>query len=160
MNKRRTHPRSKPLKAMPGAGPIADWLESYTAMRGLSQAQVAAFGGFSDSAVANWMRGQRPSPATLKRLADALGQPYEMLLQIAGYTEASVPEDGTPPIPPEKRTVAAELMQLPLSVLTHFALAGRSLLAAMQEGADVAATIDESETTRPTSRPPEHQEAD
>jgi transcriptional regulator with XRE-family HTH domain len=160
MNKRRTHPRSTPLKARPGAGPFAEWLAEYAALRGLTQSQIAAFGGFSDSAVANWMMGVVPSPSTLKRLAAALGEPYEMLMQIAGHAEASAPADGTPAIPPEKRTVAAELMALPLSVLTHFALAGRSLLAAMQDGASVASEIDDAETRPSASRPPEHQEAD
>jgi len=153
MNKRRTHPRSKPLKAMPGAGPFAEWLEQHATLRGLRQSQVAEYGGFSDSAVSNWMHGRMPSPATLVRLAEALSVEYEMLMELCGYTETTVPKDGSPAIPPEKRSVVAELVQLPLSVLTHFALAGRSLVEAMQDGAAVSEAIDGAATTPPASRP-------
>lgn len=55
--------------------------------RGMSQRQLAAVSGISNSEISRIEAGERsnPSPGVLRLLASALGVPYEEILAEAGY---------------------------------------------------------------------------
>jgi transcriptional regulator with XRE-family HTH domain len=51
-----------------------------------TQARLAKESGIKSPVIGHWARGEtRPSPANLKRIAPALGVPYEELMRMCGY---------------------------------------------------------------------------
>ena len=62
--------------------------------RGLSQRQLAAMSGVSNSEISRIEAGERqnPSPAVLRAIAKALAVPYEEILAEAGYLDAGTAE--------------------------------------------------------------------
>lgn len=63
--------------------------------RHLTVNQLATYSGVSAAGISRIENGKRgvPKPATIKKLADALKIPYEVLMQTAGYIE-TVQETG------------------------------------------------------------------
>src|SRR5207302_1844301 len=60
-----------------------------SAVRIASGARVAAYAEVSPSAVVNWRRGAQPKPESLRKLARALGEPYQEMARAAGYFEGA-----------------------------------------------------------------------
>ncbi len=87
--------------------------------RRLSIAQLAASTGLSPNAVRWIERGiTQPKPESLRALAGALGLPYELLLQKAGYLEQGLPPSDEQDIlklyralTPEHQALARQLLQ-------------------------------------------------
>lgn len=78
-----------------GAG---DYLRTKRLEKGMSQRQLAAVSGISNSEISRIEAGDRqnPSPAVLRLLAGALGLPYEELLAEAGYLQPGYGQAGAP----------------------------------------------------------------
>lgn len=56
--------------------------------KGMTQRQLAAAADVSPNTVSDWLKGMRkPRPETLAKLAPALDEPYNALMQAAGYYE-------------------------------------------------------------------------
>lgn len=53
--------------------------------RGLRPSQVARFSDVSHTMVTNWLRGARPTPDSVTKVARALGIPRSELMDAAGY---------------------------------------------------------------------------
>lgn len=83
------------------------WLQRAIEARGLSGRQVAAYADVSPNTLHLWMRGAYlPRPASLGKLAPALGVPVGDLMRAAGYPYAE------PQGPADPRTGGAEPVPL------------------------------------------------
>lgn len=76
--------RSRPQVAEPDSpSPFAAYLAGMMAQRHLNKNQVAAFADVSPNTVAGWLRGVEPKRASLEKLADKLGVPFDELVAAA-----------------------------------------------------------------------------
>lgn len=71
------------------------WAREEMARRGWRQADFARAAGIDVSMVSRWMQGRRPDPASLERVAIALGVDLDLLLTLAGHRPAG-PRDDDP----------------------------------------------------------------
>ncbi len=84
---------------------FTEWLEEQIEQRGLGYNQLASYTGLSSSGISKLRLGQRrPSPETLRKLADYFKVDYDWLLAQAGYREEeTLEEDWQRVIDPEMR---------------------------------------------------------
>jgi transcriptional regulator with XRE-family HTH domain len=75
--------------------PFADWLQDELQRREWRQADFARVAGVDVSMVSRWLRGRRPDPTSLERVAAALGVEIDALLTLAGHRPSS-PRDDDP----------------------------------------------------------------
>lgn len=72
-----------------------EWLGEEMRRREWRQADFARAAGVDVSMVSRWLRGRRPDPASLERVAAALGMDLDALLTLAGHRPRS-PRDDDP----------------------------------------------------------------
>jgi len=96
-----------------GAKELAHLALTYRKQRGWTQGQVAAYSGLSQSFISELEheRYETAEPATLQRLADALGAPLREFLEAAGITDAP-DRPVAPPRPPPNARYPAGLATL------------------------------------------------
>lgn len=80
--------------ATPGAAYSA-WLREEMGRRAWRQADFARATDIDVSMVSRWLQGRRPDPASLERVAEALGADLDALLTLAGHRPRS-PRDDDP----------------------------------------------------------------
>lgn len=81
-------PRTPKPKKMPAE--FWSWFDQVLQDRKLSDIKVAQISGFSKSVISNARREKkRMSPASVKKMADALGYPVATIYQLAGYLDES-----------------------------------------------------------------------
>ncbi|MGH2618676.1 MAG: helix-turn-helix domain-containing protein [Thermomicrobiales bacterium] len=83
---------------MDEVGPEAsykEWMQAEMLRRAWRQADFARTTGVDVSMVSRWLQGRRPDPASLERVAAALGVDFDALLTVAGYRPRS-PRDDDP----------------------------------------------------------------
>ena len=80
--------------ATPGA-PYSAWLREEMQRRALRQADFARATDIDVSMVSRWLQGRRPAPASLERVAEALGADLDALLTLAGHRPRA-PHDDDP----------------------------------------------------------------
>ena len=79
-----------------GAEPsLIEWLREEMRRREWRQADFARAAGIDVSMVSRWLRGRRPDPASLERVATALGMDLDALLTLAGHRPRT-PRDDDP----------------------------------------------------------------
>ena len=79
-----------------GAEPsFIEWLREEMRRREWRQADFARAAGIDVSMVSRWLRGRRPDPASLERVATALGMDLDALLTLAGH-RPRMPRDDDP----------------------------------------------------------------
>ena len=71
------------------------WMLEEMRRREWRQADFARAAGIDVSMVSRWLQGRRPDPASLERVASALGVDLDALLTLAGYRPRS-PRDDDP----------------------------------------------------------------
>lgn len=59
------------------------WVREKIQAKGISARQLAAYAGVSPNSVSQWIRGTKPKPENLFKLATALGEDYQYLLRLA-----------------------------------------------------------------------------
>ena len=74
---------------------VPDWMRQEMTRRAWRQADFARAAGVDVSMVSRWLRGRRPEPASLERIAAALGVDVDALLTMAGHRPRS-PHDDDP----------------------------------------------------------------
>lgn len=74
---------------------FAEWMQAEMERRAWRQADLARAAGLDVSMVSRWRRGRRPDPASLERIAVALGVDLDLLLTLAGHRPPS-PRDDDP----------------------------------------------------------------
>ncbi|MNB86514.1 HTH-type transcriptional repressor RghR [compost metagenome] len=74
------------------------YLKKLREAHGLTLNQFASRTGISGSQISRMENGIRgvPKPATLRKIADALGMPYEQLMEQAGYLSGTTEMDSVP----------------------------------------------------------------
>jgi transcriptional regulator with XRE-family HTH domain len=84
---------------------FSEWLASRLLELGWSKGDLSRASGIADGVISRWSTDstRRPSPASLARIAPALGIPYEDLMRLCGYLP------GTPAVQTELRTRMARL---------------------------------------------------
>ena len=80
--------------ATPGA-PYSAWLRQEMQRRAWRQADFARATDIDVSMVSRWLQGRRPDPASLERVAEALGADLDALLTLAGHRPRA-PHDDDP----------------------------------------------------------------
>jgi transcriptional regulator with XRE-family HTH domain len=80
--------------ATPGAV-FSAWLREEMQRREWRQADFARATDIDVSMVSRWLQGRRPDPASLERVADALGAELDILLTLAGHRPRA-PHDDDP----------------------------------------------------------------
>lgn len=83
---------------MDGAKPepsFIQWAREEMRRREWRQADFARAAGVDVSMVSRWLRGRRPDPASLERVAEALGADLDLLLTLAGHRPRT-PRDDDP----------------------------------------------------------------
>ena len=93
---------------------FSPWLRKQLARREWTPADFARRLHASEGTVSHWLRGERlPRPSSCERIADALGLPYEEVMQRAGYLPANErsPDDET------RDRIKALIDGIPMSVL-------------------------------------------
>jgi transcriptional regulator with XRE-family HTH domain len=80
--------------ATPGAA-FSAWLREEMQRREWRQADFARATDIDVSMVSRWLQGRRPDPASLERVAEALGADLDALLTLAGHRPRS-PRDDDP----------------------------------------------------------------
>jgi transcriptional regulator with XRE-family HTH domain len=72
-----------------------EWMREEMRRREWRQADFARAAGIAVSMVSRWLHGRRPDPASLERVAEALGADLDALLTLAGHRPRS-PRDDDP----------------------------------------------------------------
>lgn len=83
---------------MDGASPepsFIEWMQEEMRRREWRQADFARAADVDVSMVSRWLHGRRPDPASLERVAAALGVDFDALLTLAGHRPRS-PRDDDP----------------------------------------------------------------
>ncbi len=78
-----------------GEPSFPEWLREEMRRREWRQADFARTAGLDVSMVSRWLHGRRPDPASLERIAAALGVDLDVLLTVAGHRRHS-PRDDDP----------------------------------------------------------------
>ncbi len=81
---------------------VGEYIRNKRQEKGMSQRQLSAVCGISNSEISRIEAGERenPSPAVLRSIASALGVPYEEILTAAGYLPGvTAPKQGSKPSP-------------------------------------------------------------
>ena len=81
---------------MDGASPepsYSAWMLEEMRRREWRQADFARAAGVDVSMVSRWLQGRRPDPASLERVASALGVDFDALLTLAGHRPRSSRDD-------------------------------------------------------------------
>jgi transcriptional regulator with XRE-family HTH domain len=73
----------------------SDWMRDEMRRREWRQADFARAAGIDVSLVSRWLRGRRPDPASLEKVAAALGIDLDALLTLAGHRPPA-PRDDDP----------------------------------------------------------------
>lgn len=90
--------------------PLAEWLISACAERGLSWAEASRQAGLFPGAISSIVRGRRPGLDMCKALASFFRVPLAHVLQLAGHTEVSMT---LADLPPEILVLLHEIELLP-----------------------------------------------
>ncbi len=85
----------------------SEWMLAEMRRREWRQADFARAAGLDVSMVSRWLRGRRPDPASLERVAVALGEDLDVLLTLAGYRPRSPRDDD-----PRAATLVAKVRQV------------------------------------------------
>jgi transcriptional regulator with XRE-family HTH domain len=72
-----------------------EWIAAEMRRREWRQADFARAAGVDVSMVSRWLHGRRPDPASLERVADAIGADLDALLTLAGHRPRT-PRDDDP----------------------------------------------------------------
>jgi transcriptional regulator with XRE-family HTH domain len=79
---------------MDGADPsYMEWIREEMRRREWRQADFARAAGIDVSMVSRWLHGRRPDPASLERVAAALGADLDALLTLAGHRPRTSRDD-------------------------------------------------------------------
>lgn len=84
-----------------------EWVREELGRRGWRQADFARAVSVDVSMVSRWLHGRRPDPASLERVAAALGVDLDALLTLAGHRPRSARDDD-----PRVATLAAKVRQI------------------------------------------------
>jgi transcriptional regulator with XRE-family HTH domain len=84
-----------------------EWMQEEMSRREWRQADFARAAGVDVSMVSRWLRGRRPDPASLERVAAALGVDLDALLTLAGHRPRSPRDDD-----PRVATLIAKVRQV------------------------------------------------
>lgn len=104
---------------------VSEYVKSKRMEKGISQRQLSALCGVSNSEISRIEAGERrnPSPAVLQSVAMALGVPYEEILLAAGYlrgeSEESPGVDGSPRLPDWVYTLPPDLYEFVREDASH-----------------------------------------
>jgi transcriptional regulator with XRE-family HTH domain len=83
------------------------WMQEELRRREWRQADFARAAGIDVSMISRWLRGRRPDPASLERIAMALGVDLDTLLTLAGHRPRSPRDDD-----PRVATLIAKVRQV------------------------------------------------
>lgn len=81
---------------MGGANPevtFREWMQEEMRRREWRQADFARAAGIDVSMISRWLHGRRPDPASLERVAVALGVDLDALLTLAGHRTRTARDD-------------------------------------------------------------------
>jgi transcriptional regulator with XRE-family HTH domain len=90
-----------------GDTPFVTWVREELERRGWRQADFARAAGVDVSLVSRWLRGRRPDPVSLERVAVSLGVDLDLLLTLAGHRPPA-PRDADPRV----ATLVAKVRQI------------------------------------------------
>lgn len=92
--------------ATPGVA-FSAWLREEMQRREWRQADFARATNIDVSMVSRWLQGRRPDPASLERIAEALGEELDMLLTLAGHRPRAAHDDD-----PRTASLVAKIRQV------------------------------------------------
>jgi transcriptional regulator with XRE-family HTH domain len=84
-----------------------EWMQEELRRREWRQADFARAAGIDVSMISRWLRGRRPDPASLERIAAALGFDLDTLLTLAGHRPRAPRDDD-----PRVATLIAKVRQV------------------------------------------------